>query len=863
MDDESDHGTERSTTASPTFPTINDVHQALHPLQATADRIGRQVEDFAETLDRLSSKRQKTSHLDCRRVLPLVDTYKKIARDTTDHLQSMHAPERRQQLSKQMKLKLRKSGMKSMPGSTPSEDGVNHDMITTVDDLKRWQQEEQTWDILSRMLQVEYPIPESGRSGKEGDATLSRPSKNNDIHRYSSEKDVWNSFLASDDQAWERHTVVEWLKRCADQSGQDIEQMAEALESDADRGSGLWAHSWLYTKEAIKGQKRLRSWPRALEADDPGLANSLMNAERTKALVTQLDPDAISRQGRDLEKQDHFHERAIWLSCWEMLRRGKSWDYVREWCKERGEGWRATAMRGDPRGSSNETSSPVNWQSRYLWRKTCALAARDGGVDEYENAVYGVLSGHLPSVQKICRSWDDYLFAHYNTYLLHSFDRHIKHNLADRVPHALVDKHSAFNFSIFGGQRTQSANQIVEKMKHLEETRKEAFEPLKMLQGSLVAKTFDEFVFKHGVRLTRAANANGKSKILRPMPVHLLEGSTTAPIGMEDHDYLRLITHILFAFQDLGHGFGEGDRRFAMESIIVAYVDYLSKAGKQQLLPLYASRLSPQRSVTCLGRQLPSIQDRGERQTMLRLMKAAGLDVPAILSMQLQMIIADTPSKVGSSWKYPELRILEQSSIDDSAVRAIQSRFIGDNCTDDQLDLVHGFEWYMLLDGHWGQTMRVGVVVYKFLLRKSLGISFGYTSNEDFTIGSHGLAAARLLSKTVTFSNISLGKTHSILGQTLDLSKDHESSDEDGRLGTSTRNAKSRHARHQRRRRSSSSRCVNNEREVLLNQASTFRDFENLLVALDAMETWKELADEAKQYGLAPKANHCTSADIF
>ena len=31
----------------------------------------------------------------------------------------------------------------------------------------------------------------------------------------------------------------------------------------------------------------------------------------------------------------------------------------------------------------------------------------------------------------------------------------------------------------------------------------------------------------------------------------------------------------------------------------------------------------------------------------------------------------------------------------------------------------------------------------------------------------------------------------------------------------------------------------------MLSQASTFRDFENLFTALDAMEEWKNLADEA------------------
>lgn len=722
VDDESDKHSERSDTESPAFPTISDVHRALHPLQATADRVGKQVEQFAENLDRLSSKRQQKPQKCCSKVLPLVDAYKKISSETIRHLETMHAPERRQQLARKTKRKLRNSSGQSTPGLITTSKSKEPIMMTTVEDLKFWEQEEQTWDLLSLMLQVEYPLPESAvpqKIRKGQPQLLVRPSKDVQVHRYSSEKDVWNSFLASDDQAWERHTVVEWLKKCADKSGQDIEQVVQELDLGADRGTGLWAHSWLYSKEAIKGQKRLRSWPKALEPDSPGLDASLMNSEKTEALITQLDPDAITRQGRSLEKQDHCFERAIWLACWEMVRRGKDWDYIRAWCSDRVEHWRATAMHGDPRSALFKTFSSADWQSRILWRKTCALAAKDGGIDEYENAVYGVLSGYLPSVQKVSRSWDDHLFAHYNSYLLHSFDGYVKSNFADRVPAALADQQSSFNFSVFGGQRSQLGNQIVEKMKHLDATKEEAQEPIKMLQGSIIAKTFDDFVFKHGVRLANSANAGAKSKILATMDAKLLEGCVTAPLSIADHDLMRLITHIILIHQDLDYAFGEGDRLYAVENFIVAYVDYLSKAGKQQLLPLYASRLSQERSVACLGRQLPSILDRGERQTFIRLMAQEGIDVPAVLSTQLIMIISDSPAPESTSKDFPTLRILEDSSENTSTPRQIQADFIGDKMTDDQQDLVHGFEWYLLLDGHWRETMMVGTVVYKHLLRES------------------------------------------------------------------------------------------------------------------------------------------------
>ena len=833
VEDESGHGTQRSGTASPTlFQTISHVQKAIHPLQATADRVGRQVEQFAESLDRLTQRnksRQVETPKDCRYVLPSIEAYKNIATETVHHLRTMHAPERQRQLAKQTKRKLRTGGTRSRSRrkSTPRSDGEDPN-LTTVADLKQWELEKQTWDLLKSMIQIEYPVPEPVRCEMSRNGGLTRPSKNTGLHTYSSEKEIWDNYLATDDLAWERHTVIEWLKSSADQSGQDIDQVVQQLESDADRGSGLYAHSWLYTREAIKGQKRLLSWPRALEPGDPGLDKSLRNADKTKSLVTQLDPDAITRQGLDLEKQDFSFERAMWLACWEMLRRGKSWNEIRDWGSERVEQWRAASMQGDLRLARLETPEAMNWQSRFLWRKTCALAAKDGSIDDYEKAVYGVLSGYLPSVQHVSQTWDDNLFAHYNAYLLHSYDRYIKHNFSDRVPAALGHKEGVFNFSTFAGQRAQSGNQIVEKLKQNDTTKEEARGLFKMLQSSLIAKNFDDFVFKHGVKLTHAANAENKSKILQKMNGASIKDNVVAPITLQDYDLLRIVSHIIFIYQDLGFDFGKGDRLFATESIIVAYVDYLSKAGKQQLLPLYASRLSHWRSLACLGRQLPLIQQRNERVTMMHLMKQSGLDVPGVLLKQLTVIMDDSLEKEEDPMKYPDLRILERVGQTDAKARPVQGGFIGDQVSDDEADLIHGFEWFMLLEGYWEQTMAVGVVIYKHFLR------------------SHRLAAARMLSQEVKFSAISLSKTHAILGRNVDISVAYKG-DENGRVSPVKKDTS--HDRKGHRQSNSAIRksIVNDEREILFHQSSTFRDLENLFVALNAMEEWRYRADQVQK----------------
>ena len=80
----------------------------------------------------------------------------------------------------------------------------------------------------------------------------------------------------------------------------------------------------------------------------------------------------------------------------------------------------------------------------------------------------------------------------------------------------------------------------------------------------------------------------------------------------------------------------------------------------------------------------------------------------------------------------------------------------------------------------------------------------------------------------------------------IDISKND--SDEEYASATSSRSTRSRRTRSQpQRRRSSSAKGARNERELLLHQSCTFRDFEDLFAALDAMEQWKDLADQAKK----------------
>ncbi|KAL9585203.1 MAG: hypothetical protein Q9212_001668 [Teloschistes hypoglaucus] len=825
LEELSDGSIEESPPLAPAWPTISDVQRVLRPLQEEADRVGKQVEQFAETLDRLSSGKQTKPQSDCAHALDLVNTYRNIAKRTVSHLRETHAPEKSKKLSRKLKSRIEESSAAPEHIRTQHKDSIDS---STTDDLDRWEQEEQTWHLLGLMLQVEYPSFES--TSKAEARCLERPGEEEELHQFSSERSVWLRFLASDDQAWERHTVVEWLKTTARDSGQDIEKAFQDLETSADRGSGLWAHSWLHTKEAIKGQKRLRSWPQALAPDAPGIDDSLRTSNGTHSLITQLDPDAVTRQDRALETPDANFERATWLTCWEMLRRGKDWESIREWCQDRVEHWRAITIRGEPRhpiGHDAKTppqTRPGNgWPSRALWRKSCALAARTGVMDKYEAAVYGLLSGHLPSVLKVCTSWNDYLFAHYNSYLLCSFEQYVSVHFPDHSPRGLQDGIGAFTSSMTGGRRTHSGNHLIKKMSGLTTLAKEAKDPFKLLQGSLIGRSFQNFVRSHGLEL---AHFQERARTATKHPLREHEATSidyeTALVKPDDYQIIRVIAHILLIYQELGFKPQSSEQDYGSETFIDSYIEFLSKAGKQQLLPLYASRLSPQRAVSCLGRQLPLIRDYGERQTMMRLMKQYEIDVPGVLNHQLQIIISERNSREfpnQDSSGFPNLSILDkQSEKQQSGMHTIRDGFIGEVITDDQKDLINGFQWYLLLDGFWEQTLATGALLYKYFL-------------------SNYFPEVADLSKEVRFSTLSREKTKTILGREVDLSIVYQC-DEDSMLGY--QNASSSHSQDYSLKGYMPSLQRHSEKEMyLLRRSQTFLGLEKLLDVLTALQHWQ------------------------
>ena len=705
-------------SAAQAVTTVRDVHRQLQPLQAEADRLGKQVESFAEALDRLGSKIHEKSVADCTAVLPLIKEYETIAKKTVVQLREIRDPSGKRQQPSAWKGRLR----------NPPKDEI---LGTTAEDLRWWEQEQQTWNLLSRIVQTKYPAkhndPTHVRTG-----IIPRPRKNAEIHRYSSEQTLWQNFLAEDDIAWERHLVLEWLKSSADELSDPVEEVIERSNQASLKGNKVGAKGWEASKGIIKSQKRLKSWPTPLDPNSPAVDRFDLKTSNHSGLITQLDPDAVTRQGRQLESQDSTYEHGTWIGCWEMLKRGRSWNQIRAWCEERTDIWRAVALRGEVQWpiipGEKPSNSAQSWQSRSLWRQVCVAAAMDGESDDYERAIYGLLSGHLLSVLNVCHSWDEYLFAHYNSYLHYQFEAYLYSNHPERQATLLFKTKLDLETTLLDGASLLSGREIVAKMQHAQLSRDVSKEPHKIIQASLIAGQFSGLIYHVGRSLAKSlrndtsSNAKDEEGILKLMDHESSDisnkGSENLTFNLTVHDYnmLRLLTHIHLIFQALGFN-AENDAQRVTENIVIAFGDFLMKAGKHLLLPLYASKMSLSGRLGLLALELPDIQDTTEREIMLRLLRHYGIDILEVLETQLKFLIFRGLENTANWNQNTNLQILQDaSSTGSGGIRLIKGSFLNSSESGQPIDLIHGFEWLNMLEGNWRRTLSTGVILYKHFI---------------------------------------------------------------------------------------------------------------------------------------------------
>ncbi|KAM0517962.1 hypothetical protein ACHAQF_008702 [Verticillium nonalfalfae] len=679
------------------------------------------------------------------------------------------------------------------------------DPAATISQLRKWESELQTWDLLQRLATLRYPQTKSAAATGGLDAEI-----------HSRKDDLWGSFVAQADRTAERKTVLEWLQHTAT-TGPAIDELIRDLQQNAERGQ-IIAHGCIHTRTALKLHKDLLGASRPLDPLAANVVQSLVTTDKAP-LVSQLDPDAVTRQSRKLEPQDEFFERAIWVGCFQLLRRGCTLAEIQEWCAERTETWRAVSLSALPlAGTGDAVIQKEDAVSIALWRRMCFASARHAGTDEVESAVYGVLAGDIQSVEKVCKSWDDFMFMHYNALLRSQFDSYVLEQCQPEMSANIDQQFAVFDAVQYHGEESTAEKRLIKSLKVHKLTRGEASMPLKVLQAALITKETSQHFLQQGMVLARERGE------VDTEPTNT-EADTNGFVNGRDYDTLRVAVHVLIVLStldelDVSTSLSptlerEPQTRAIQETVISSYVTLLRLAQYEELIPLYCSKMSIPRAYEVLSVNLRHLTDRDARLNQLELVQKSGLDVLRFVRMQPRLILSqlgNVEQKIGS--RREPFRIIEAGPGSLKYGRLIKIDFFGedpDAISEEEELLIRSLEWLLLVDEAWPDVFFVGVQVYKYFL------------------GTMRLNAARQLANRVTMSQVLQqrispgGQEEADIAQVPDID-DAFWADQLEAIGD----------------RQTSSR-------LLATQARIFRDLECLVKALDTMETIASLTELSRE----------------
>jgi nuclear pore complex protein Nup107 len=595
---------------------------------ARINRVGEEVEKFAEYVDRWQKTKEdlagKSEAEQYKAAKDLAATFGKIAEQKYKELKKNQRPSRRDPLSKSWRGRIESLADSASPEPRSANELIlrmSEDGDENLTAMRQWKAEADSWKLLVAVTDL--------HASKPSPANKEDFQRHHPIDKYSPNTDLWTTFIFEDDAARERKVILEWLEKTADDSETSFDKIVEQLESRTGTGHGTWQHGWLNTRERIKAEKRLRSITGSIPANEAQVRSS----DGSKALATQLDPDASTRQKASLEKQDEHYERSLWLACYELLRRGKSWEDIQEWFEERNEGWRAASLgAAQDLTRQNSRLCLAGPYAGALWRRMCLASSKQTSADKYERAVYGLLAGDTESVEPVCQTWEDLVYMNYNSLLLASFEAWLQQNHPERFPSVLPQKFPLYQPVRPAEELHDYKNQILKDMLQRPNSGLSPDQPIRWIQAMLITDSIEDLILDLSITLATRANENTSSRLMHP-PLKGQEAQHDYTVFPDNYDAVRIIVHMIIIFSEAGLKFSQ-DLDIHIQNIFVSYIEMLRLLGKIEAIPTYARFINDSARYEVMGSIVSQIKDHDEQERLVRLMAAAQLNVTAILSDQ-------------------------------------------------------------------------------------------------------------------------------------------------------------------------------------------------------------------------------------
>ncbi|KAJ2798254.1 Nucleoporin nup84 [Coemansia guatemalensis] len=503
--------------------------------------------------------------------------------------------------------------------------GSSADSAQRKSEVEYWSAEGNTWDLLERLYSLRQQANQSDTTS-QSEAAMQTTGVNTATTAFTSVQEL----MAANSLLSEYVEVRRWL-----------EETAPAFQPVETRKGYLF-----YTRRGAKN-----------------------GAGR---IVTEVDPDATSRQRKDLAFEDAEYEASLLRTLYEYVRRGRVGNAM-DLCVESDEPWRAASLKGglfwrDPM-LEPETDMPVDTEdgadvvdvrplhtagniNRALWKHACAALAHDENNDIYERALYAALSGRLDEAVLVCDSWEDFVWAYVNSMI----ESHIDQAIKDAGGLYIAAQTMSFD-------HVQSKYPPISNMRHVFGTiashdssklQQESNEPFRMLQKALITDSFSEYLTEFSRKLRNEA------------------------IGENELGLLRFVVHAALCLRQLGFSLSNE----AVSITLDTYIGCLAK-GHQELVAAYVSHMPAEEQTESYAQFLQHVSDPfSVRMQLLKLAENHGLDVDAISKRTTELLLRKYANDQGS-----------QSNNMDTEVSCFVLAEPSEPITDAELGQIRAIEW--------------------------------------------------------------------------------------------------------------------------------------------------------------------------
>ncbi|KAI0723479.1 nuclear pore protein 84/107 [Earliella scabrosa] len=371
--------------------------------------------------------------------------------------------------------------------------------------------------------------------------------------------------------------------------------------------------------------------------------NAVLQGKRTgrlgAGLVTELDPDAVNRDGEDgkgLTPDDAAYDKAVLQALFAHVRAGQLEEAV-DLCRKANQSWRAASIRGallfqwraianEPRDEDamddEDLEDSQHWRGnvrRRMWKTVCHRAALNPTLSAAERALYAALAptpATSTALKSHCRTWEDHLWALVSV----ACEERLSAGLANIERECFWEGGlGALESGVTAGVDGQPRDAGEE-----DEWEEEVMQTLQALSNVQVAEGAPADHPYHVSQLHIIINRT--DELLESFANGLQQGLyLSAP---EYPTMTRFFAHLCLFLQMIDLPVSP----FATQIILEAYLQVLENAGQRELIAMYAGALGDN-AVERYAMFLTSLElsgDAKERQHALVRARDHGLDVERV-----------------------------------------------------------------------------------------------------------------------------------------------------------------------------------------------------------------------------------------